>query len=729
MHKIRFAAVLLVSGGLVASGACGKDLETAKREYVRLGDENVTRAKYKEAAIHYRNALQQDPQFGEARLKLAETYERLGDVKNALAEYVRAADLLADNADVQVKAANVLLLARRFEDAKARADRALALAPNSVEAQVAKGNALAGLKNLDAAAAELEGAVHADPASVPARLALANFYWNLGRLPAAERELQAALAVDPQDVSANRMRSIFSLATNRASDAEPYLKTIVEVSKRNSDRFVLADYYFSAGRSAEAKAVLQELAKTDAADAQVFSGARIRLAAIEARGGDTPAARLLIDEVLQRQPSNVDALVASADLVLVGKKHNQALAAAVAAVQADPRSVSAQHALAKVHSARQYWDDAIVAYLGVLRLDPRVNAARLELARLSLLKGKPDDAMQFAREVLKAQPGLAEATMILARAMLMKGDSAGAEPHVKQLATEFPKSASAQTELGQLYAQTGNIKSARGAFERALAIDPTNLEALSGITALDLKAKDPAGARARVEARLAASGNDPRLLLLAARLYLVLGDVTATERSLRKVIEVDPAHLDAYALLGQFYASNRRLDEARAEFEKIAQLRPKSAVAAQTVVGVILQMQNKQAEAQARYEMVLALDPKAAVAANNLAWIYAERGGNLDVALGLAQTAKSQLANDPQVANTLGWVYYKKGLPGLAVPILRESVDKVPNNARYHYHLGLAYAKIGNNEEARKALEQALRLDPTFDGSADARRVLAGLKG
>ena len=46
---------------------------------------------------------------------------------------------------------------------------------------------------------------------------------------------------------------------------------------------------------------------------------------------------------------------------------------------------------------------------------------------------------------------------------------------------------------------------------------------------------------------------------------------------------------------------------------------------------------------------------------------------NLDVALGLAQTAKSQLANDPQVANTLGWVYYKKGLPGLAVPILRDS--------------------------------------------------------
>ena len=221
-----------------------------------------------------------------------------------------------------------------------------------------------------------------------------------------------------------------------------------------------------------------------------------------------------------------------------------------------------------MHSARQDWDDAIAAYGEVLKLDPRVNAARLELARLSLVKGKPDDAIQFAKDALKAQPGLAEATMILARAMLTKGDSGSAEPHVKQLAKEFPKSARAQTELGQLYVLKGDSKSARGAFEQALTIDPKNIEALSGLTALDIQAKNPAAARARVDARLAANQNDPRLLLLAARLYMVLGDVNATERSLRKVIEVDPAQLDAYALLGQFYASQRRLDEARAEFEK-----------------------------------------------------------------------------------------------------------------------------------------------------------------
>jgi tetratricopeptide (TPR) repeat protein len=420
--------------------------------------------------------------------------------------------------------------------------------------------------------------------------------------------------------------------------------------------------------------------------------------------------------------------VASATLFLENKKDDRALLAADDAVRADPGSVSARYILAKVHGARQDWDAAIAGYGEVLKLDRRVNAARLELARLSFIIGKPDDAIQFAQEALTAQPALAEANMILARGMLTKGDPAGAEPHLQQLARDAPKSASGRTELGQLYALKGDSKSARGAFEQALAIDPTNIAALAGLVALDVQAKNPAAARAHIDARLATNPNDPRLLLLAARLSTALGDANATERGLLRVIELDPAQFEAYTLLGQFYASQRRLDEARAQFERIAQQRSKSS-AAQTLVGMILQMQNRLAEAQVSYEKALSIDPKAAVAANNLAWIYAEGGGNLDVALGLAQTAKSQLPDSPEVSDTLGWVLYKKGLPKLAVRILRESVNKSPRNAVYRYHLGLAYAISGAGDDARTALEQALALDPKFDGSADARRVLAGLKG
>ena len=163
MTKLHLVAAAALLCSLSISAACSKDPEVAKREYLRSGDQYSTAKKYKEAIIEYRNAVQQDPKFGEARLKLAEAYEQTGDLQNAYGEYIRAADLLPSNVAAQVKATNMLLLAGQFEDAQARADKALAVDANSVEAQIAKGSALAGLKNMDAAVTQIEGAIRLDP--------------------------------------------------------------------------------------------------------------------------------------------------------------------------------------------------------------------------------------------------------------------------------------------------------------------------------------------------------------------------------------------------------------------------------------------------------------------------------------------------------------------------------------------------------------------------------------
>src|SRR5262249_42298151 len=153
--------------------------------------------------------------------------------------------------------------------------------------------------------------------------------------------------------------------------------------------------------------------------------------------------------------------------------------------------------------------------------------------------------------------------------------------------------------------------------------------------------------------------------------------------------------------------SEKRLDDARAQFEEVAK-RDKKPVAATTMIGMLLELQNKPAEAQMRYEQALALDPQSPLAANNLAWRYAEEGKNLDVALQLAQTAKAGAPNRHEVDDTLGWIYYKKGLSELAIAPLKRSVSAAPDNPTYLYHLGAAYAQNGDKELARQTLERAL---------------------
>src|SRR4030095_1769936 len=118
-------AAVFIGAFLVAG--CGKDPEVAKREFLKSGEEFIAQKKYPEAIIQLRNAVQQDPRFGEARKKLAVAYLLTGDSANAYREAIRAADLLPNDAQAQVNAGQMRLASRQFEEAQILADKALAL--------------------------------------------------------------------------------------------------------------------------------------------------------------------------------------------------------------------------------------------------------------------------------------------------------------------------------------------------------------------------------------------------------------------------------------------------------------------------------------------------------------------------------------------------------------------------------------------------------------------------
>jgi Tfp pilus assembly protein PilF len=280
--------------------------------------------------------------------------------------------------------------------------------------------------------------------------------------------------------------------------------------------------------------------------------------------------------------------------------------------------------------------------------------------------------------------------------------------------------------MGVLLGRKRDWTAAQAEFERALELDPADVEALGGLVTLDLRKQDVKRAEARVDARIAVQPT-AGLLILGARAYAAGNDLTTAEKYLRQAIELDSLNLAAYSGLGGLYLSQKKLDQARTEFEAITARQPKS-VAAWTMMGIIAQAQRDEKSARELFERAVEIDPEAAVAANNLAWIYATTGGNLDQALQLAQTAHKHLPDLAAVNDTLGFVYYKKDLAALAVPPLKLSAEKDTTNAVYQYHLGLAYASSGDSARARKSLERALELNKDFDGAQDARRVLRGLR-
>ena len=753
MRLLTFAAAAFAAASLSACGGPNVD------EHFARGNDYFDGHQYREAVVEYKTALQADDKRGDIRLKLADASLRLGDLRGALGEYVRAADLLADNVDAQVKAGSMLLMARRFEDARTRAEHALKLDPKSVDGMVLMGNALAGLNKIDDAIAEYQEALSLDPAtdaasanlgaiqfirgqrdaseatflkavqaapkSVNARMALANFYWATSRPKDAEENLKAAVAIDPANMAANRALGVFYMANGRGAEAEQYFNTIAEAAKTTDTTISLADYYIATKRLDEAKTVLRELARQPDA----FAQATTRLAALEAQQSSRGVAETLVGTVLERQPAYMPARLLNMRLQVAANRPDEALKIAEGVVKDEPNSPAAAQAhaiIGAIESWRGRTEQATNAFLEVLRIEPKSIGAAIALSRLSLSTLDLDRAESYANQALAAHPGNPAARALVVRIDLARGNAARANANLAELQKQYPDSPAVLNLVAAQHAVAGRLEPARATYARAATMAPGDMEALEGLIETSFRAGRQKDAVQAIEEALRRTTPSASLFTIAARTYRTAGDAKTAEDYLRKAIDLDPAKLQAYGLLGQLYISQKRLGDARDQYAELVGKNPRS-VPASTVLAMIMEAQRDLPAAEAQYQKTLNLDPEAAVAANNLAWLYVSAGKNLDQALQLAQTSAKRLGDLSQVNDTLGWIYYKKGMFQPAVRHLEKSVQKDAADPAVHYHLGMAYLQAGEPDKAKKSLQRALAMSSAFDGAAEAKRALADL--
>lgn len=755
----RLSGAIALLTALLTAAACGGPDDP--QEHLRRGSEFLTQKKYQEAIVELRTAVQIDPRLAEARRKLADAYLATDDVANAIRETVRAADLLPDDAALQVRAGNMLLAAGQFEDADARANRALARDRNSTEALILKGNALANLRNFEGALTQYEQAIanrpgdeqgllgigavqlaqgqrtnaeatfkraaETNPKSIDARLSLANLFWATRDMAAAERELKAAHVIDPSNPLVNRALGLLHLATKRTAEAEPYLVAYADAEPAFG-HITLANYYVTTNRTSDARRVLERAASVGSARVE----AATRLAELDLLEGKTAEATKRVDDLLKESPKAANALVLKARILSDQRQYEPALAALRTAIAEGPNAGPAHLQAGSIYEAMGRNEDAIASYEAALGADTRnvpvTFQANLRLGAIHLQGGSLDRAMTYAQGAVQLQPTSANAHLLAARVETARGELVRARGRLAMLEKSFPDSPGVNVLRGQIDLASKRQDSAATAFRKALETDPLNVEALTGLTRLDVSAGRQKDAVARIERALGQGTPSAPLHLVAAQTYLATNELPKAEKSLLSALERDPNRFEAYTMLGELYSKQNRIPEAIKQFETMLARNPKSAGAA-SGIGVLLQMQGRNADSEKAYERALAIDPRAAVAANNLAWLWVDSSRNLDRALELAQTARQQLPDDADVADTLGWIFVRKQLGAQAIPHLEFSVKTKGNDPVVQYHLGMAYKLVGDNRKARAALERALELNQAFEGSAEARKALTELRG
>jgi tetratricopeptide (TPR) repeat protein len=745
MKTLRVLCLGICLSGLASS--CSRDPQA----HFQKAEGFFKEGKLAEAAVEYRTALKYDAKMGTAYFRLGEIAEKQENGPAAYEAFVRAADLLPNDIQAQIRAANYLMAIGKYEDARTVALKAVRIDSTNVEALILVGNASAGLKNFERAIVELQAAQRLDPAdpriynnlgwfevirgksaqaeavfrnavttapkSAAAHLSLANYLGATGRRAEAEQSLRTAVSAEPSNVLALRALGWYLTVSNRGKEAEQFLVEAAKYDPKPDSRILLADFYVWSGRDADAVKALEQVKSTGGSVV-----AETRLASILYRT-DRPRAETVVKAVLAAHPQNADAQLLSAQLALDAHKLTEAQSAIEVLLKQEPQSSQAHFLKGRVLLDLGRFTEATASFNESVRLNPRAVTARLYLARLQLLGGKSEEARRIANEVLQLAPGNPAARLVIVQADHIAGNLAAANRAIADIAKAFPDWAAVYIEAARLAIAQSNWTAARTALDRLEALDAGSREAFEGRLALEIGQKDFKKAIERLENRLAKNRRDERTLLVAGQVYSAAGDTARAEGAWKELLTINPSNNDAYNELGRLYYTSGRLQAAEQQFATLAD-KGVDVEYGLVLAAVLAHSQGKKDVAKQRYEKALAANPESATAANNLAYIYAEDGVNLDVALSLAQTAKRLAPDNPDFTDTLGFVLLKKGLADAAIAQFQAAVNKSPKNATIQLHLAQAFVAAGKADEARAAAQKALTIDPAFPEAGEAKAIL-----
>ena len=732
MKRVLTSVLVVVTAaflGLLLYYGVWESREAKRDRYLKKAQAYTSQGKTNEAIIMLKNALQADPGSASTRSELGNALLRRQDVRGALSEYRRAIELDPRLVQPRYQLGILYLGSRDLGNAKEQLNKIRGQDPNAVESRYLAARVLLAEEKPDQALSELQALLESP--SKKDQSEIAGTYLGIGAIYAMKKDFKAAqdsyrkaLALEPRFLPARVALTGLYMGTQQESEAE---KELLEATKADPENeallHILGDFYTATERADDYEKLYREFLKKKPGSL----GAKKRMAEIALIKNDRKEAQRYIDEILKANPADVDGRYFRGRLYLMGGEQQNASEEFNYVVRNSPQFAPGYYYLALSEFQARKLPQAKASLTKAAELRPSWILPRMTLAQIYLVTGDYDLAKEESERLLEARPNDPQVLLILGDVYIGRGDTNRALEYYGKAQKILPKSAAPYVGLGTGYARQKNFAAAQKALEEALQLDPERIDALSLMTQIYVAQDKYQAAIDRVQQQFGKTKNEPLLYLLLGKLDIGAKDTAKGLEHLQKAVQLKPDLLEAYMLIGNAFATQKKFDYAIDEYQKVIQKQPK-AISAMMSLGAIYDARQEYSKANEYYQKVLEVDKNFALAANNLAWNYAEHGGNLDVALGLAQKARELNSDQPNIADTLGWIYYKKGAYASSIALLKESSEKLQNkNPTILYHLGRAYSGAGEKALAQDALTKAMKIDPAFPESAETKKALAQL--
>lgn len=747
-------AILVLTALALAS--CASDPQKAKAKYLTAGQSYMKKGQYGDAAIEFRNALRLDPRFVEAYYELAQADLAQHDWRSAYGSLEKTIELDPTRLDARLDRGRLYLAAREFDQAEDEANFVLKQDPGHVAAHQLLGAALIGeqkpaqalaafsrvtellpdnpsayvnvalveisLHRYEQAEQHLRKAIAVDPHSVQAYTDLANFYRLQNRIPEAQQVLQEGITRNPEGIPLYLDSVSILAAQNKGADAEVLLDQLrAKVPNSTDATIAIGDFYFHRNETDKALAEYRRGLGLSPKNIEI----QRRMQDLYLSTHQEQPARELDAELMKDAPKDVIIRVNHGRLLMMQGNPGEAISYLQRVVADAADSAEAHYYLGMAFWQNGDLSQAQRAFLDTLKVSPEWPAALQGLARLSLEQGNAADAKIYAEELIQKFPADPAARLVLGEALARQGQLRPSEDQLLLARQLAPSDPTVHLNLGQLYGAEKNLVEAQRELETALQLDPHNTVVLGQLVDLLVARGQSAAAVALVEQFEKVNSSDPNSYVVSGALYVQIQNYPAAHAQFARAIELDPHNIQAYLREGKLYQTEGQTDKAIDRYQGALVVQPRLAPLA-TMVGSLYLDKGDLVAARKCFVQALAADPNFALANANLAWVDAEEGRDLDVALGLAQKAKSLMPELPSVTDTLGWVMYKRGNFAAAIPLFQQCVQKSPDSAQFRYHLGMSLLADGQKAKAKDQLQAALRMKlEGFEGE-QARRALSG---
>jgi len=560
-----------------------------------------------------------------------------------------------------------------------------------------------------------------NPMLDPAMLSVAGQVFMVkGEFERAQQLFARAATLDPNDPAKRTSVAISQLMLGKTDVALNSLQAIASADEGVVADMALINAHMQRRDVDKALAAIDAMQKKRASDPLPL---QLRGRALLLRN-DLAGARTAFTQAQTLNPDYFAAIAALAAVDMVENKPADALKRMDEALQRNPKNFQALLVQAEVLGrSGGAADDVTKKIQQAVDAAPGEKMPRLMLVEQFLRLNDAKSALSAAQSAVAAQPDVPEIVDALGRAQTAAGEYNQAMSTFGKLDGLLPNSPLPSLRRSMVNVASGDKPQAMQNLRKALEVQPDLLEAQRSLASLSLETQQP-------DQALAISRTVQQQRPKEGVGYILEGDVHAAGKNwdravaaYRTGLKAAPGPELAIKLHTALTLGGKTTEADRFAADWLRD-NPKDA-ALPLYLGDRAIATNKLPDALRLYDRVIALQPRNAVALNNLAWVAGQLGRADAVAL--AERANEAAPNQPAFMDTLAMLLSAKGDHARALELQKKALALQPDTPLFKLNLAKIHIKAGDKGAARTLLTELSALGDKFGGQAEVEKLKQGL--